>query len=123
MSAQLVVTAGPDRGRSFPLTAGTPLRVGRSARTNTKLSDASVSRLHCEVHYDGSTSATLTNHSNNGTLVNGQPATRQELRHGDLIRIGSTELRFQVTALEESDTLLQPGEAATAIKPPPAPGA
>jgi len=53
MAAQLVVTLGPDQGRCFPLEPGIPLQVGRSLTTATRLTDATVSRLHCEISYDG----------------------------------------------------------------------
>jgi serine/threonine protein kinase len=108
MSDQLVVTAGPDKGRSFPLPPGETLQVGRSEKTPTRLTDESVSRFHCQIEYDGSR-AVLVNLSNNGTQVNGQPVTRQELQPGDTVRIGATELRFQ------------PAEASTVVPPAPAP--
>src|SRR5262245_50409439 len=118
MSAQIVIVAGPDKGRTFPLVAGAPFQVGRSASTNTKLADASVSRLHCEIRFDGAR-ALLVNYSSNGTQVNGKGTAQHELRHGDLVRIGSTEFRFQLASLEESETLLQPASAAATVKPAP----
>src|SRR5262249_10985996 len=53
-----------------------------------------------------------------GTLLNGKVVKQQELHHGDIIRLGGTELRFVHLALAEAETLLQQGEA-----PPVEPGA
>ena len=82
MSAQLTITAGPDEGRSFPLQHGATFQVGRSQATPTRLTDASVSRVHFEVQYDGA-DAVLVNLSSGGTLVNGQRVDRHPLRPGD----------------------------------------
>jgi serine/threonine protein kinase len=110
MSAQLTITAGPDKGRAFPLQPGATFQVGRSQATATRLTDVSVSRVHFEVEYDG-TDAVLVNISSGGTLVNGQRVDRHELRPGDVIRIGATELRFH-------DSSAEPTTVAPAPKPP-----
>jgi serine/threonine protein kinase len=110
----LVVTSGPDKGRTFPLTAGQTLQVGRAQNTTTKLTDPTVSRLHCEIEWDG-TRAMLVNKSGGGTLVNAKPAAQQELQPGDIIRVGATELRFHVSDVEEAATVVQPGKQAPAV--------
>jgi serine/threonine protein kinase len=113
MSAQLTITAGPDKGRAFPLQPGTTFQVGRSQATATRLTDASVSRVHFEVEYDG-TEAVLVNISSSGTLVNGQRLDRHPLRPGDVIRIGATELRFHDPSSEPTTVAPAPKPAATA---------
>src|SRR5262245_5708733 len=105
MSA-LNVLVGPDKGRSFALEPAATTQVGRGSTTATRLTDPSVSRLHFEVVFDGKT-ATLTNVSDNGTLVNGESVSSCQLRHGDLIKIGNTTLRFVLSELEEAETILQ----------------
>lgn len=107
MSAQIIIIAGPDKGRVFALVAGGKLQVGRSQTSNTKLSDASVSRVHCEIEFDGD-NAILVNHSTNGTQVNNKPVTRHDLKHGDVVRIGGTEFRFQIAEVSEAETAFQP---------------
>ena len=52
MAKRLVVLAGPDEGRVFPLTGDT-LYLGRSRATHTQLIDPHVSRVHCEVKHVG----------------------------------------------------------------------
>ena len=44
MDAYLRVTAGPDVGRKFDLTEGLILTIGRGEKSDTKLTDGSVSR-------------------------------------------------------------------------------
>jgi serine/threonine protein kinase len=113
MSAQLVTTAGPDKGRAFVLQAGETFQIGRSQATSTRLTDASVSRVHCEIDYDGER-AVIINISTSGTLVNGKPVAQQELRSGDLIRLGSTELRFTSGAGEAPTLPPAPAKAPAA---------
>ncbi|MFO0842727.1 MAG: FHA domain-containing protein [Gemmataceae bacterium] len=107
MSAKLQVVVGPDRGRTFAVAPNGTLNIGRSHTTDTQLTDAAVSRLHCRIEFDGHT-AVLYNVSAKGTRVNGAPAAQLELRHGDLVRIGDTELRFALASLSDAETLLHP---------------
>jgi serine/threonine protein kinase len=107
MSAQIMVFSGPDKGQTFSLPSGITFQIGRSQSTPTRLSDQTVSRVHCQIEFDGKR-AVLMNVSSKGTTVNGKEVTEHELRHGDLIRVGTTELRYQVTAIEEASTVLQP---------------
>jgi pSer/pThr/pTyr-binding forkhead associated (FHA) protein len=108
MPALIQVLAGPDRGRSFALEAGSTTQIGRGTTTATQLTDPSVSRLHCEIACDAGGRAVLSNLSDNGTTVNGEKVTRQELRHGDLVAIGGTTLRYLLSELEEAETIMQP---------------
>jgi pSer/pThr/pTyr-binding forkhead associated (FHA) protein len=108
MGAQIQVLLGPDRGKLFRVEAGATLQIGRSEASDTQLTDASVSRLHCHLDYDGKRGV-LTNISTKGTLVNGKAIEgEKELRHGDIIRVGVTELRYALVALAEAETLSQP---------------
>jgi pSer/pThr/pTyr-binding forkhead associated (FHA) protein len=107
MPALIVVLSGPDKGRTFTLPDGATTQVGRGSATATKLSDTTVSRQHCEIACEGMR-ATLTNLSENGTKVNGEKVDRHELRHGDLVTMGNTTLRYLVSELEEAETIYQP---------------
>ena len=104
MLLQLYVTSGPDKGRSFALTAGETLQLGRSQATATKLTDPTVSRVHCEIEFDG-TNATLVNISSSGTLVNGTVVTQHELQLGDTIKLGNTECRLRNADVAEASTI------------------
>jgi serine/threonine protein kinase len=104
MSATLVITAGPDRGKTFPLVPGETLQVGRSQATATRLTDPTVSRVHCEIEWDGH-KVTVINISTAGTLVNGKAVAQHELKPGEVIRVGSTELRIQFGGSPEATTV------------------
>jgi serine/threonine protein kinase len=108
MTAQIIVTAGPDKGRVFPLLVGEPLQVGRSQSTTTKLSDPTVSRVHCEIDWDGE-HATVHNISSSGTLLNGVAISESDLTPRDVLRIGSTEMRLMAGS-EDATTVTGPAE-------------
>jgi serine/threonine protein kinase len=101
MTPQLHITSGPDKGRFFLLTAGETLQIGRSQATPTRLTDPTVSRVHCEVEWDGNR-ALVINISSSGTLINGQAISQQELKPGDLLRVGNTELAMRLPSDEAS---------------------
>jgi serine/threonine protein kinase len=105
MSPLLVVIGGPDRGRTFPLVAGQTLQIGRSQATATRLTDPTVSRVHCEVEWDGH-QAVVVNISTGGTLVNGKTVAQHDLKPGDVIRVGSSDLRFQLGPDAEAPTVV-----------------
>jgi serine/threonine protein kinase len=108
MALQLLVIAGPDKGRVFPLSPGDWLLVGRSKATETRLSDPHVSKIHCKVECAGG-QATVTDHdSTGGTYVNGRRVTQQQLRPGDIIGVGETQL-----LLKEEDAAAEADEGKT----------
>jgi pSer/pThr/pTyr-binding forkhead associated (FHA) protein len=53
MQAYLRVVSGPDASRMFELTEGAKLVIGRGDKSDTRLADATVSRVHCELQWDG----------------------------------------------------------------------
>jgi len=94
--ARLVIESSPslEPGRIFDVRAGT-LTIGRSGENAIPLpADDFVSAKHARIEpqKDGVWIADLG--STNGTYVNGEPVEgREQLREGDLVRIGDTELR------------------------------
>ena len=46
MQAYLRVVSGPDAGRTFDLTEGVKLVIGRGEKSDTRLANATISRLH-----------------------------------------------------------------------------
>jgi len=101
MIPQLHVTSGPDKGRFFPLMVGETLQIGRSQATPTRLTDPTVSRVHCEIEWDGKR-ALVINISSSGTFINGQTIAQQELKAGDVLRVGNTELGMRLPTDEAS---------------------
>lgn len=111
MANKLVVLAGPDEGRVFPL--GTEvLLLGRSRATDTHLIDPHVSRVHCQVLPENGKHVVVDFDSAGGTFVNGKQVSRHELKAGDLVRIGTTHMQF-----------VADGGAVAAAAAPPAKGA
>jgi serine/threonine protein kinase len=104
MHAQLRVMTGPDQGRIFPLDKA--LVIGRGQETDTKLKDPQVSRVHCRINVDGGKSELVHSSKTSDTLVNGHRAAHHELKPGDTIQIGSTQMRFEVEGTPEASTLV-----------------
>jgi hypothetical protein len=116
MVMQLMVIAGPDRGLPIPLTEDTPTRIGRSQSILTRLTDPHVSRVHCVVQITGGQAVLSDSNSAGGTFVNGKHVTRQSLRPGDIVQVGTTQLRYDNTDHPAETSTLAPG-AMPAAKP------
>jgi serine/threonine protein kinase len=115
MLRQLLVVAGPDKNRQFPVTEAEVVLIGRSKATATRLSDPHVSRVHCRVQVEGDQVVVTDNDSAGGTFVNGKRVSQQVLQPGDVIRIGETQLRLVCDSEEETTHL--PAGAAKAPEP------
>ena len=91
---KLIVQAGPDIGKEFPL-SGEVITIGRERGNQIVLDDAKASRRHAELRWQ-ETGYTITDlGSVNGTFVNDVPTVRKEIHEGDLITIGDHILVFQ----------------------------
>ena len=92
----LLVTAGPDAGRRFPLPAepadGATVTLGRGTGSDVRLRDTEVSRRHAELRFTPDGPALKDVGSANGTLVNGEPAAGGVLARGDRVTLGRTTL-------------------------------
>jgi len=93
MGKKLIVLAGPDEGRIFPLETETFL-IGRSRATGTSLIDSHVSRVHCQVYLEDGKHVLADFESGTGTFVNGERIAKHILKTGDLIRVGQTSFQF-----------------------------
>jgi len=114
MIGSLLVITGPDTNVKFEIDPGQNLVIGRGADTLTRLKDPQVSRKHCELRVEGNKVTIHDLGSAAGTLVNGRKVTSQTLKSGDVIQIGSTQLRFSLEGSGEHDAstlLLQAGTA------------
>lgn len=95
----IVVSEGPGRGESFSLLAGMS-QIGRGEDQAVQLDfgDNSISRSnHAAIVYDATTKEFLLGHGGKSNIVrlNDKPLISNEnLKTGDLIRIGETVLRF-----------------------------
>jgi Nif-specific regulatory protein len=90
----LVATSGPLAGTVHAITDG-PLSLGRDTANHVMIGDTAVSRRHCTISQVSEGICEIFDHdSHNGTLVNGIQINRSPLRHGDRIRIGTSEFMF-----------------------------
>src|ERR1700734_3366223 len=89
MNKHLLVLAGPDEGRVFPLSTQ-PLLLGRSRATEAKLIDPHVAPVHCQILWQDDHFVIRDFDSEAGTFLNGQRVSENVLKTGDMIRIGNT---------------------------------
>jgi transcriptional regulator with PAS, ATPase and Fis domain len=101
-TVELRVVEGPDRQLASRLGAA-GMRIGTGATCDLKLSDATVSRLHCEVRRVGTAVRILDSGSTNGTFVDGVRVHVAELVPGARVRLGATVVG--VAAADERDTV------------------
>ena len=106
---QLRVRAGPNRGQTIVIDAPV-LKVGRAIRPGervpgwVRLSDDTVSRLHCEIFWqeDRGCFRLLHRSTTNSTYVNGEVVEDIEIFDGDILEMGATSLELQKADLRWS---------------------
>ncbi len=91
MAARLMVVAGPDRGREFPIPPEGGV-VGRGEGCAMRLEDAAVSREHFRIGVRDGRPLVIDMGSTNRTRVNGDPIDMRALVSGDRIEIGNSIL-------------------------------
>ncbi len=117
MQAYLRVTAGPDSGRMFNLAEGLTLAIGRAEKSDTKLTDMGVSRLHCELKWEGNKFTLVDLDSVGGTLVDGKKIKEHELKHNQEFQVGGTRFKLYTTGIADAQTLLAAQKPARELKP------
>ena len=110
MAFQLVVIEGPDVGRTFSLEDGSKLRIGRGEQSDTRLSDGTVSRVHCEISRQGNQVLITDLGSSSGTLVDGQTVDSGRLEFGSIVQLGDSQLRLARPRVD-GETTMAPGQS------------
>ena len=77
MSRQIVAISGPEKGRTFALSDGQTLVIGRGQASDTHINDPRMSRVHCQVEVDGGKVTLLDCGSSSGTLINGNGSRKR----------------------------------------------
>ena len=90
---RLLVVAGPMEGTSFVLSEE-EATVGRDLTAQICLADLSVSRRHCLIRKEAQAFRLEDLGSLNQTSVNGLPVKDHDLKSGDRIRLGNSQLIF-----------------------------
>jgi serine/threonine protein kinase len=109
MLGKLVVIAGPDQGRTFDLHDGQTLVIGRGEKTDTRLKDPQISRVHCQLQCQDGRLMLVDSGSTSGTLMGGKRVKEQALKPGDVLQIGGTQLQLQVEGSPEAKTVVVAG--------------
>ncbi len=117
MQAYLRVASGPDAGRTFDLHEGVKLVIGRGEKSDTRLTDQSVSRLHCELIWENGGFKLTDLDSVGGTFVAGKKVNEHALRHDEEFQIGGTRLKLHTTGIADARTLQAAHKPARALKP------
>jgi hypothetical protein len=90
----LSVVEGPREIRGVVVPLSGPVVIGRSPDADLVIADDFVSSIHAKVVPTASGAILEDLGSTNGTIVNGQPATRPlELREGAVIQLGKNRLK------------------------------
>lgn len=96
--ATLVVIHAQDpaeQGRRYPL-GDEDVTMGRDRANTVVVASESASRRHARIFASGGAHVLVDLESTNGTLLNGKAVAEQTLRNGDVIRVGSTVLRYSL---------------------------
>jgi pSer/pThr/pTyr-binding forkhead associated (FHA) protein len=83
------------RGQRFPVTQE-DVTIGREKDNTIVVPSESASRRHARIFSSGGSHVLVDLESTNGTLLNGKTIAEQTLRNGDVIRVGSTVLRYGI---------------------------
>jgi len=93
--AQLTITNGDDAGKTYPL-SDPEHRIGRLFDNDILLSDLGISGHHARIYRGPEGYAIEDLKSRNGTWQNGVRVYHSQLAHGDSLRLGATDLKFEV---------------------------
>jgi hypothetical protein len=93
--AYLLVSTRGSRSVQFDL-GGPLIGIGRASDNDVIVDDPMVSRHHCQLKLQHGAYSFTDLGSRNGSTVNGQTVSQVALGPGDVIRIGDTEIEFQV---------------------------
>ncbi|MBI4616384.1 MAG: GAF domain-containing protein [Planctomycetes bacterium] len=100
--ATLLCIAGDFEGSEFPI--ADEVSFGRAPGNTVKLRELKVSRRHAAVRREGNQFFVEDMQSGNGTYVNDRLVSRQELRHGDLVKIATTVFAVRLPGGRARDT-------------------
>ncbi len=99
-SASLVVVHSADRdqnGKRYPV-AGDDVTLGREPGNTVVIASDQASRRHARIFASGGAHVLVDLESTNGTYLNSKIVKEQTLRHGDVLRIASTVLKYVIDA-------------------------
>src|SRR5580698_1687534 len=94
----LEAVSGPIAGRRIEISAGTILRIGRTAKSDYALSeDSYLSGQHFAIENDGNEARARDLGSSNGSFVNGERVVSENvLREGDSLTAGGSTFTIHI---------------------------
>ncbi|HYE33488.1 MAG TPA: FHA domain-containing protein [Methylomirabilota bacterium] len=113
--AKLVVLSEGHGGRTQEIVADKPTTVGRLEDNTFHLAEGSISSHHAEIFLRGSDVVVKDLNSTNGTYINGEKITEGVLKPGQILRLGSIELKLDGPAPAASAST--PTKAKTRVIP------
>ncbi len=121
---RLSVLSGPHTGRmAFVLKDVTVFEVGRAAGSHVKITDKAMAMNHCRLFRKDEEFTVYALSDSRPTSVNGGEVKKVVLHSGDRIRVGDTELLFELVAPDEAakPAVRKPATAPRQEKPATAP--
>ncbi len=97
-AAALLVVHAPDealKGKRFPV-AEEDVTLGREEGNSILVQSDQASRRHARIFLSGGAHVLVDLDSTNGTFLNSKLVKEQTLRHGDVVRIATTVLKYLV---------------------------
>ncbi|HLQ44491.1 MAG TPA: FHA domain-containing protein, partial [Planctomycetaceae bacterium] len=105
MKCELVVAQGSNAEERFEFADGQDVLIGRGEDCDLRLRDPSVSRHQCQIRLETDRAMLSDLTSRWGTLVNGRMLRSGELKSGDRITLGDTEIVVVLTRSADNQTL------------------
>lgn len=118
MALRLLVTVGPDLGKTFDLEPGKSYVLGRGDDCDIQLSDARISRNHCRISAEGGRANVEDLASSWGTLLNGNRVETSPIQPNDVITLVETQLRIEVMASATAATWKPDSESPPPVAKP-----
>jgi hypothetical protein len=96
IKGRLIVRDGPVVGQCFDIVEDA-VYIGRSPENQMVIPDPTVSKRHAVIRIIGNTFEVEDLQSSSGTYINGQLVRKGNLKDGDSVRVGATELEFRLS--------------------------
>ncbi len=98
-TTRLIILNGAHKGEELELQQGSNF-LGRAEANDFSLNDLTVSGRHCEIILTGSSVRVRDLGSTNATWIDNRRVLDAELRHGQILMLGSMEMRLSVMPAE-----------------------
>ena len=110
---KLVVIADELAGKTYDLTLDVNT-IGRGPDNGIRIEDSTMSHHHATIQLNGKEVILRDLNSTNGTRVNGQKIMESKLVHGDIVRLGRVEMRFEGEPKKTTTPLPKPSSGINA---------